>query len=287
MATGVGVVSSSAFCLPAVSGGLRLANLSGHPWQAINETQRRFLAEYGEATGDLANLDAYLKGKVTASATELNNWFAEHGWKTNLNFPPNGLGIGSIFDLLVNWLIPGKKKDSGVAIRQGDSYSRYQGVEMSASEGLLAHRIEDYPYPLFELLTQESGWRVFLVEADTYSEAFDLPKTANALLVKKRTSYSLRKLEFPIVEMAMEVDISWIEGMSVNNGFAIDQAMKQVRLRLDDKGARAESAVAYTMRGMESGVYRINRPFYVIFWRDGLKFPAFVALSAPDSWKKL
>lgn len=69
-------------------------------------------------------------------------------------------------------------------------------------------------------------------------------------------------------------------------GFKINEAVKKIRLRLDDRGARAESAVAMVMRGANAGVYTLDRPFLVIFSKPGLNFPAFVALSGPDSWTK-
>lgn len=278
--------SSSAFCLPAVNNALQLANPNGEPWTTTNETQVRYFERYGKSGFDLSGLANYLKGFVTKSASALNEWFAGHGWPNmNISFPSDGLGIGSIFDLLVDWLVPGKKKDGGLGIRQGDNWVFYEGAEMRPSEGLMAHTLNGYEHPMFELTTREGGWKVFLVEADGPCDPLDLPAKAADLLARDRTTYTFQKLEFPFVQLEADVDISWMEGLA-NDGFRIDEAVKKVKLALDDKGARAQSAVAFAMRGMESGVYKIELPFYVIFWREGLEFPAFVALSAPDSWIK-
>jgi hypothetical protein len=282
-----GNIRSSAFCLPAVNNALQLANPGGLAWQTTNETQKRYFEQYGKSDSDLNSLVAYLKGKVTRSASELNAWFAENGWPNmNINLPSNGLGIGSIFDLLVDWTVPGKKKDRGVAIQQNDKWIFYEGAEMRPSQGLRAYQLEGYEYPMFELETRQDGWKVFLVEADGPCESLDLPNKAIGLLTKNRTNYEFSKLQFPVVQLETDVDTSWMEGMAVEGGFRIDEAIKKVKLRLDDKGARAQSAVAFIMRGLESGVYTLAKPFYVIFWREGLEFPAFVAISASDSWIK-
>lgn len=282
-------MKSTAFCLPAVNNGLALANPSGLPWITTNDTQDRYLADYGGSQFDLAELAPYLKGKVTPSASELNAWFAEHGWTMNLDFPADGLGIGSIFDLLVDWSVPGKKKDYGICIGPRSERNWYAGAEMRPSDGgLKGHRLAGYEHPLFELSTTQEGWKVFLVEADGPVDALDLPKRAASLLALDRLSGDFSKLEFPIVNLETTVDIGWMAGLAVENGsFQIDEAVKQVKLTLDDKGARAQSAVAYAMRGMENGVYTIDKPFYVMFCREGMALPAFVALSAPDSWTKL
>jgi hypothetical protein len=276
--------SSSAFCLPAIDNGLQLANPEGKAWTTVNGTQERYFADYGRSRFDLAGLASYLKSKVTNSATELNQWFAENGWTMDLRFPPEGLGIGSIFDLLVDWEVPGKTKEIGIYIRQDGDGVLYEGCEMRPSSGLTAHKVDGHEYPMFEVSTLQPGWKVFLVESDAPCDPMDLPRKAAELLARGRTGYNFKKLKFPFVRLEADVDISWMEGMAVEGGFRIDEAVKKVRLTLDDKGARAESAVAYMMIGLESGVYTIELPFFVIFQQEGAELPAFVALSAPDSW---
>jgi hypothetical protein len=276
--------SSSAFCLPAIDNGLQLANPQRKAWTTVNETQERYFADYGRSRFDLAGLAAYLKSKVTNSADELNQWFAENGWTLNLSFPPEGLGIGSIFDLLVDWKVPGKKMQGGINIRQDGDWVFYEGGEMDPSAGLTACKVDGHEHPMFEVSTLQPGWKVFLVESDAPCDPMDLPRKAAELLARGRTDYSFEKLAFPFVRLEADVDISWMVGMRVEGGFRIDEAVKRVKLTLDDKGARAQSAVAYLMRGMELGVYKIELPFFVIFQQEGAELPAFVALSAPDSW---
>ncbi|MCD4761854.1 hypothetical protein K8R32_02735, partial [bacterium] len=200
----------------------------------------------------------------------------------DINIPDGGLGIGTIFDLLVDWQTPGKRRD--IYIR--DLKGWYDGVEMLPSPTLQAWQLNGYDYPMFELAAKEDGWRVFLVESDNDFPDVDIPERAMQLLQLQRTPFEMTKLYFPVVKMEMNVDVSFLIGMYINGGFRIDETIKKVRLRLDDKGARAESAFAIITRGIDMGIYTIEKPFFVIFWREGLNFPSFVAITVPEFWTK-
>mmetsp|Transcript_12932 Transcript_12932/g.19697 ORF Transcript_12932/g.19697 Transcript_12932/m.19697 type:complete len:261 (-) Transcript_12932:596-1378(-) len=238
-------------------------------------------SKWGDAASSV-NLSQYLKGKVTSDAAELNAWFAENDWPgMDITIAPNGLGVGSIFDLLVDWQNVGKKYS--VYIDQ----VRYEGVKMDKSASLNGYQLQGYDYPMFELATRQDGWRVFLVETDKSYTGMDLTTRAVELMELSRQPYDFRTLQFPQVDFEADVNIKWMEGMKVEGGlFSIDEAIKKVRLRLDDKGARAQSAVAMITRSLPMGVYSLERPFFVIFWHEGLTLAPFVAISANDSWKK-
>ena len=273
---------------------MELANPDCLPWNTSNDIQRNYLDSYhslmSSELGDKANatglLDEYLKGKVTNDFNDLNQWFAENGFPDmNLYFPPNGLGIGSIFDLLVDWIQPGEVTSLYI---DGE---RYKGVQMKNNpNNVKGFKLKGYEYPMFELMTRQDGWTVYLVEADINStyplDPIDLLSHSQRLLSFSREPFSFTKLKFPHVSMKLEVDISWMKGMKVDDGFQIDEAMKQLILQLDDKGARAQSAVAIATRGLDMGIYTINKPFFVIFMREGLPLAPFVAMTAKDTWVK-
>lgn len=250
-------------------------------WKTVDDVQSSFFRRYGSAFEDLDGLDAYLSAIHTHDAAALNAWFAERGFPAmNVNIPAGGSAIGSVFDLLVDWQVPGKKKSLYV------DRNMYQGVQMTASNSMRAWNLDGHVYPMFELATAGSdGWRVYLVETDQVPLDLLAPSRASKLLRLERSSADVSKLEFPSVEMAMDVDVSFLKGMEAP-GFRIDEAIKKVKLRLDDKGARAQSAVAYTMRGIERGVYTIDKPFFVIFHREGLNLPPFVAIAGKEHWVK-
>ena len=278
---------STAFCIAAINNALALANPQSKKWSIVDKRQQTYLDVYRAALGDLKSLAPYLKGLATGDAAKLNAWFAENGWPgMNVQIQPGGLGIGSVFDLVVDWLVPGLKKP--VLLTAGDMPAWYEGVEMTPSTGLASYKIDGYPFPMFELATTQGGWLVSLIEANEPCPDVYLPQKACELLDRQSRQVSYDKVQFPAVGLEADVDISWLKGMHVEDGFSIDEAIKKVRLRLDDKGAHAQSAVALTSRGfsLKTKTYTIMHPFYVIFRREDLEIPPFVALAAPDSWIK-
>ena len=278
---------STAFCIAAINNALALANPQGKKWSIVDERQQTYLNIYRTALGDLKSLAPYLKGLATGDESQLNAWFAANGWPgMNVRTQSGGLGVGSVFDLLVDWLVPGLKKP--ILLTVDDTPAWHEGVEMTPSAGLTSYKIDGYPFPMFELATTQGGWLVSLIEANEPCPDARLTLKAYDLLDRHCHQVSYDKVQFPEVELTADVDISWIKGMRVEDGFRIDEAIKKVRLRLDDKGAHAQSAVALTSRSFspKSNIYTITRPFYVIFRREDLEIPPFVALAAPDSWIK-
>jgi hypothetical protein len=301
---------STAFCLPAIFRALKEANPEKAPWLYSKDGQIELLRHFASAEDDLAQVQDLVKAKTASSAAVLNVWFASLGFPgMAIEIPAGGSAVGTVFDLLVDWKVPGKKQPLGV--RFGDRYISYEGVKMK--EGFESYIVmvepqgtqgdaaaEPHDYPLFRLETASVlGWEVYLLELSdgdllelqkeqSKVVSLVLPDFASKLLASKRIPDLTNKtLHFPQVDLRSNVDISFLEGMRVDRprGFRIDKTVKQVRLRLDDKGARAESAVAMVSKGMDTtGHYQITRPFLVIFTKSGLNYPAFVALSAPDSW---
>ncbi|MFZ2150144.1 MAG: hypothetical protein WAV15_03215 [Minisyncoccia bacterium] len=276
---------SKAFCLSAVTKGLVTANPKAKTWSTSKPEQQRFMSTYYDgAVADLHKVDddKVLQAIATGSSAKLQDFFAKGGFANMpVRIPAGGHAVGVLFDLLVDWKTVGEQKDISIRRPQG-GYDDYSGAQMLEFE---AFSLEGHKYPLFRIETRQ-GWDVYLVEAADGEnlQASDFPARAKALLGLPREEADYEKLNFPSVLMSADVDISWMVGMRVP-GFSIDEAVKKIKLRLDEKGARAQSAVAFTTRGMDSS-YTIQRSFYVIFTREGLNFPPFVALAAPDSWVK-
>lgn len=281
-------IHSKAFCLTAVFKGLQMANPTNALWSTPKLAQENFMTTYSSgAKADLPQLKDKVEAIATNDSQRLNDWFADHGFPgMNVQILQGGQAVGTVFDLLVDWKVPGQKKD--ISVWRGESlYDYYEGAKMLTSDhGFTGFKLDGHNYPLFQLNTRQ-GWQVYLVESADGDdpEAFQLPERAKALLALVRSSVDYEELNFPVVQMATDVDISWMAGMQARD-FRIDEAIKKIKLHLDEKGARAESAVAFTSRGLGPPFYKIQRPFYVIFTKDGLNFPPFVALAAPDTWAK-
>ena len=207
----------------------------------------------------------------------------------NIQIPGGGKAVGSVFNLLVDWEVPGLQSRIHEAKPGGKEHTTWQAVEMNHEYGGFdTFRVGERPYPLFQIRTRQDDWCVYLIETVENEENCSpekLPARAKELLELPRTMLRCEKVTFPVVAMSDGVDVSWLTGMSVP-GFRIDEAVKKVKLRLDEKGARAESAVASITRSGGEASYVVDRSFYVIFMKDGLNFPAFVATAERDSWVK-
>lgn len=269
---------STAFSLASVFKALQMANPSGKAWKARTPRQQQFMQQYQAASMQmLPLLRQWVKGKRATKASDLNRWFAQNGFP-GMRIRECGSGcVGGIFDLTVKWMRPGQE---GEIEANGKNF---KAVKMARSQYVRIHAVEGYKYPLVELTTSSGGWLVYLLESDTCIAPERLPVEAMKLLARSRSEISrYYYIHFPEVRMSTKVDIRWIQKMEVP-GFRIDEAIKQVKLRLDRFGARAQAATGFGFRGMPP-TYEITKPFLVIFWKPGLTYPPFVAYSRPDSW---
>ena len=149
------MTSSRAMCLGGIFKGLEMANPERLDWATVDEAQVDFLKRYSKgALADLPSLEMYLDGLATSDAAALNCWFAKHGFPgMNVTIPNGGHAVGTIFDLLVDWQVPGKKRD--VYARSIGEW--FGGVEMRPSQALLAWELSDHEHPIFELQTKQDG----------------------------------------------------------------------------------------------------------------------------------
>lgn len=99
-------------------------------------------------------------------------------------------------------------------------------------------------------------------------------------------------LVFPMVDLDMRPDISWLIGMDTEGDDGLPgiilQAVQQTRYAMDTVGAKVENAAAV---GLARGVvpladHVIDRPFLAIVRRPGLTQPLFAGYIATDCWRK-
>lgn len=110
---------------------------------------------------------------------------------------------------------------------------------------------------------------------------------------KQFTDYNFGGLRFPMVNINQGVDIGWLKGMATvgkdNLPYYISQALQQNKLRINEIGARAQSATAISVRLMSAVPpppdYTIDRPFLVWFERRGLSKPIFAAYVTEEDWR--
>jgi len=96
-----------------------------------------------------------------------------------------------------------------------------------------------------------------------------------------------------MVNLIQRVDISDLKGLkavdSLGQPWKIVQALQETKVKMNEKGAKVESAVAI-VGTLECCVEEkkelvIDRPFFMWVERQGMKRPLFAGYMAPDCWK--
>ena len=127
---------------------------------------------------------------------------------------------------------------------------------------------------------------------DRVADNFDLVAQAQEFSSRKREIAEFGGLIFPMVQLNQEVDIKWLLNMNTRGDDGspaiIAQALQQTKFKMNEVGARAESAVAIHLwkAAVESKPdHIINRPFLIWFERDGLSRPLFVGHITQEDWR--
>lgn len=248
---------------------------------------------------------------ATANYRELVQWFAQRGWSMGLReFPPTKFGVGSILDVLSLWTKPGDRNKADwdghkydVANMNDDHHVQFHQAAPQFRQKL-SQRGNASENLVVAFGTQRPGEIIcMMMLANAPKTIFDLFNvTHGARTEMERSPISTphgKRLTFPMVDLAVDTDISWIEGMRSagpcqffkGDPAEIDQAVQKNRLRINHLGARAESATAMTfMLGAaapknEPLRYIIDQPF--LFWieRQGIAEPLFYAYVDRTDWK--
>lgn len=280
-------------CMYSIVGAVKAAEKFLGPnrqWRKINEDQRRFLVDFFNVCREEIDEIKEIESFASRNADEINNFLKKRGFSIHLqSFTEYEFGAASVLDLLVEWVQKGditeiitedKRSFPGVCIRNGISFI------YSAS----------HEHPIVRLETKSRDMVFMTMFDDCSLSGFDLIGKTELLLMHRRfVPYGDRfgGLRFPMVNINQEIDIGWLKGMQTisedNWPYYISQALQQNKLRINEIGARAQSATAIAVR-MTSAMpppldYTINRPFLVWFKRKGLSKPIFAAYVTEEDWR--
>ncbi len=252
-------------------------------WNLANDLQRRFLSDFCGICWDEVEGIPEIESIASFSTDEINAFLKERGFTIQLKpwSPPN-FGVASVLDLLVEWIEAGE-----ATLVTADDGRQFPGVRISGA-GVRFFSAPGHPDPVAGL-ESKSGDRVYTTMLDQPPGGFDLIAKAQELTRNKQPSQEYGGLIFPMVDLNQEVDVSWLIDMSTSSEddlpAIIAQALQQTKLRMNEIGARADSAAAIAVRGIPQPDYVINRPFLVWFERDSLGQPLFVGHITPDDWR--
>lgn len=257
-------------------------------WRPVNDDQAEFLVWYAANRWQLEQLTG-LTAKASKDFRALNELLTEHGFKPQFDESMDGVGVVSILDMLVEWLVDCKT----TTIMRYDSEGRQQAhpAFQVPADGTMIYDAEEYDHPLVHLRTK-SGHGLWLMEMPEPKDDFDLVERARQMLTA-RTERSTRwtaGVTVPMLEIQLEPDLDWLLGMrAVHDGWFIAQAAQEFKLRANEKGARVKVATSLTMvRGMsyEPQPLVFRKPFIGCFTQPGHgDLPLAVFWADYDSWR--
>ena len=254
----------------------KISNIEG-----VTQKQRIFLHNNGMNTLEYLNtLDDYLDSMATNNSAKMNKWLAEKDYSMRVNIPPAGLAIASDLNIEVTWDEPGKATE--IEAENGKSYP---AVMMKNKPGVKVYWDKKSKYPVFVLKTKQ-GFDIQLLETDTAPKD---PKELRSIVKEilyggNWTEGREKKVFFPMINLRKMVDLSWLSGIKAGS-FVVDQAIKEVILKMDEKGAQAKAGVIMLSRGM-SRSYTIKKQFYFWITKEDSPEPLFVAYCDYDSWER-
>lgn len=281
---------STTSCLTPIVGCLNAAEEVLGPdrsWSGINTEQAEFLRQYLTDKIALRRLPE-LESIASYDADEINRFLSERGFSISLpKFENPDFGVASVFKLLVEWL---EKGDQAKVYYDG---TLYPGVRLKSNFTVLTP--VNTAYPIARLATK-SGDEVYLKAHPDAPEDFLDHTRQIELCLLGQPDHAYKSVTFPMVEVDQEVDITWIRGLRTcgDDGCpaVVAQALQQTKFRMNEVGAKVESAAAMHMLRMvaihdpSEKHLVIDQPFLLWIRRQGFERPLFIGWFAPDNWKQ-
>ena len=263
--------------LSAVNKAALFLGMSAGSWLPVNSQQETFLTSYYSDRAQLQHFsETELRTWASTSHEELNKVLRDEKFTIQLEpFLPSEFGVVSILDVLVTWLHEGCKTQ--LASEDGKIYP--------------AVRVKDgirlYKDNTIACLETKTGDKVWMCLANGQLEGFPLIEMVKKLQVEALAMTSQSgQLIFPMVDMDIETDISWLKGMGMQD-VKIMQALQQTKFKMNEKGARVSSAVAIGVsKCIIPNTLVINKPFYVWIERPGLSHPIFAGYITQEHWRE-
>ena len=250
-------------------------------FEATNNAQSAFLTLFQDKLPEVDKLTEELKSIADKDVSVINAFLKEAGFDIQLDPVSDGFAVASILDVLVKWLEEGKK----TTIRDG----KYPAVKLKEGVSIF---MGPHGNPLVAVETK-SGDIVFMTVVDEVpGDAFAVQTLVDEMTASKATPWrgNNQGVIFPMVNYNQEVDISWLCGLKVHPEWYVQQALQQTKFRMNEIGARAQSAVAMTLRCAsvmaEPKPIVIDRPFLLWIDRQGVDTPLFSGIFAEDVWEE-
>jgi len=257
-------------------------------WRSANDVQSKFLHEVFSPCRDEAMRLPEIEAVASRDATELNAFLERHGFKATFpDFSPSEVGSAAIVDLKGCW--PRSGRPASVQTRDG---AEAPAVATPIGSRVDFFRVAGHPHPVARMNTAEHD-SVWMTMQEEPGDIADIGALAVRLQSGRPAQDEFEGLVFPMVDLAMEADLSWLSGLravdTLNQQSRVAEARQQNTLKMNEAGFRARSATSISI--MLGGLRKlrphfIDRPF--LFWitRQGLSRPLFVAWLTEDCWRR-
>lgn len=258
----------------------------GRVWHAQNNPQERFFGLYSEHGPKVDRIED-LVAKASTDYRVLNAFLKEHDWDPMFD-PFDGIGVASILDKFVKWLVEGLVTQ--IRAQNDVVYPAFELVPDSVN----VYRVEGYTGPLAELRTRSKDV-LYIMPAQKPLAGLDLVETIFDVVSRNR-SYDSRYegLIAPKVDFDVRPDLGWLFGASTfdqeGQFWFIAQAFQRFKFRMNEKGARARVVTGMVlMKGIDLNrpvPLVIDRPFLAWFTQEGVNFPMATCYVDYDSWRE-
>ena len=246
---------------------------------SVTEQQRSFLKRFVPFIKESDS--PFVDGLADKDAEVINSWLKDKGFDIRLeNTSGGGFSVASVLDVLVEWA--GEASASNLLRHE----KTYPAVKLSNGADMC--RLADGNFFL-RLKTKSDVFVNIAMTGKPDLSDWGIHSAVKSIENKKATSSAFSvDVFFPMISFDECPDISFLRGMKTG-GFFVDKAVQQNRFRMNEKGARAQSAAAMTCRSMSfrsSPVIWINEPFLLWITETGKDLPLFCGWFDEDSWKE-
>lgn len=261
------------------------------PWKITTYWQGQFIAWYLTSGSSLPQLDG-LASMASNSASELNAFLVSHGYDPLFReFTQGGVGSATVNDLLIQWNEQAMLTELPAVPPGSHTLEVFPAFEVTQQN----FELFDLPNDSYAVkLSADGGFAVWLLQVDDPPERqYDLLDRANDTMADKvpvdpdRAPYN--RVVVPCMDLNLQSDLVWMHGMNKND-HVIDQAVQVLRIRMNELGARTQSATALgTTRSSPSARRRLmfNKPFYGWFTGPDSSVPFSVFYSTPEAWRRV
>lgn len=256
-------------------------------WTRQNDHQEVFFSEYYADNARLLLKLPEIESIVAKEAGTINRFLKERGFSIKLDEfsqDPPRFAAAAVLNLLLKW----SNQGTVTTVRNGQFPAfRLSGAQVEFRTTLLSST------PL-AIITTHTGDKVHIMATPR------LPETASIFsLVKRRAANTSSSNEFgglvlPMISYDSEQDLCWLKGAQTSDTdgvpWEIEQAVQQIKFRMNEVGARAESAAAVVVakRGVAPQLpdLVIDDPFLLWITRPGVPDPLFIGHFTEEMWMR-